>query len=104
MIEITSKAQFMDEIVNDLVFADFYADWCGPCRMLTPIMHELAEENVQNNIKFLKINVDENPDLAAQYGIVSIPTVIVFKDGEIMQTMTGVNPKEIYQQIINETL
>ena len=74
------------------VFVDFYADWCGPCKMLGPVVEELAEENPE--VTFVKVNVDDLPDVAQRYGIMSIPTLISFKDGEIAAQSMGFQPKE----------
>lgn len=71
---------------------DFYADWCGPCRMLGPIIDEIAAENP--NIKVGKVNVDENMELANQFKVVSIPLLVVIKDGEVVNKSLGVSPKE----------
>lgn len=73
------------------VLLDFYADWCGPCRMVAPLIEEIANENPQ--VLVAKINVDEEPALAQQFGIVSIPTLIVMKNGEIVQQVAGARPK-----------
>ena len=73
------------------VLIDFYADWCGPCQMLSPIIHQIAEE--REDILVAKINVDENPDLAAKYGVFSIPSLFVVKDGAISAQASGFRPK-----------
>ena len=73
------------------VLLDFYADWCGPCRMVSPIVDEIAEE--RDDILVGKINVDDSPELAMQFGIVSIPTLIVMKNGEVVGQMVGARPK-----------
>ena len=73
------------------VLLDFFADWCGPCRMVAPILEEIARENEQYLIA--KVNVDEAPELAQQFGIVSIPTLIVMKGGEVVQQAAGARPK-----------
>ena len=73
------------------VLLDFYADWCGPCRMVGPIVDEIAEENPQFLVG--KINIDEEPNLAEQFGVVSIPTLVVMKNGEVIQQSTGARPK-----------
>lgn len=74
------------------VLLDFYADWCGPCRMVSPVMEEIAGE--RPDIKVGKINVDEQPELAGQFGVMSIPTLVVVKDGKIIHQMVGANPKD----------
>lgn len=91
---------FNKEIVNGTVVVDFYADWCGPCQMLAPVIEELASE--RSNAKFIKVNVDEQQELAKQYGVMSIPTVIVFKNGKISNSNVGFVPKEIIQSWIEE--
>ena len=73
------------------VLVDFFAPWCGPCRMLSPIIDEIAEE--RTNVKVCKINTDEQEELAMRFGIMSIPTLIVFKNGEVVKKTMGVQPK-----------
>ena len=73
------------------VLLDFYADWCGPCRMLSPVIEEIAKE--REDIVVGKVNVDENPDLASMFGVVSIPTLVVLKDGKVIHQSAGVRPK-----------
>ena len=75
------------------VLVDFWATWCMPCRMLAPVIEEIASEN-EGKIKVGKVNVDENPDLARKYSVMSIPTVLVFKNGELTATSVGVDSKE----------
>ena len=87
-----SKENFSEIISGDKkVLIDFYADWCGPCRMVSPIIDEIAEENPE--IQVCKVNVDENPDLAGQFGVMSIPTLVVMEKGEIMAKSMGAKPK-----------
>ena len=76
---------------NDLVFVDFWATWCGPCRMLSPIVDEVAEE--RTDVKVGKVNVDEQPELAAEFGVMSIPTLLVFKNGKLVNQTVGARPK-----------
>lgn len=94
MSVINVKAdEFEQEVINrkGLVLVDFWAEWCGPCKMLGPIIDELANE--RTDITVCKVNVDENPDLAVKYKIMSIPMVIVFKDGEVYKKSIGAVPK-----------
>ncbi len=74
------------------VLVDFYADWCGPCKMLSPVVDEIAEEN--GDVKVCKLNVDDASDIAARYGVMSIPTLIVFKNGEAVSRTVGVQSKQ----------
>ena len=89
-----TKANFQNEVIENEkpVLIDFWATWCGPCRMMSPVVDEIAEENPQFAVG--KINVDEEPELASQFGIVSIPTLIVIKNGKIVNQLVGVRPKE----------
>ena len=88
-----TKADFEQEVLRSEkpVLLDFWASWCGPCRMIAPVLDEIAEE--REDIKVCKVNVDEEPELAAQYGIVSIPTLFVIKDGKIANKSLGAKPK-----------
>ncbi len=92
VIAIT-KENFQKEVMESdkTVLLDFWASWCGPCRMLSPVVDEVAEE--QTAIKVGKVNVDEQQELAAQYGVMSIPTLVVIKGGKVVNQSTGVRPK-----------
>ena len=74
------------------VLLDFYADWCGPCRIVSPIIDEIAEE--RDDIVVGKVNVDEQPELASRFGVFSIPTLVVLKDGKLKEQVTGARPKQ----------
>lgn len=89
-----NKENFSNEVINSdkPVILDFYADWCGPCGMVAPIMSEIASE--RSDIKVGKINVDEQPELAAQFGVMSIPMLVVMKDGKVVNSSVGAKPKE----------
>lgn len=92
--------QEFDEIIKeDLVLVDFYATWCGPCRMLSPILDEVLKET---DITLLKVDVDKNEMIAKRYGIMSIPTMILFKNGEIMEKRVGMTSKEELIKWIND--
>ena len=87
------KNNFQNEVLNSEmpVLLDFWAPWCGPCRMVGPIVDEIADE--RGDIKVGKVNVDEQPELAAQFGVMSIPTLVVMKNGKIVNQVTGAKPK-----------
>ncbi len=85
------------------VVVDFWAPWCGPCRIVSPVIEELAE-NYQGKVKVGKLNVDDNPQTAQTYGVMSIPSVLFFKNGQPVKTMVGAQPKENYKKSIDETL
>lgn len=102
MVIQVNKNTFDKEVIQTkgLVFVDFYADWCGPCKMTSPVIDELSRE--KNSIKFVKVNVDENPDLANQYEIFSIPTFIIFKEGKPVHQFVGAMNKEGFLKEINK--
>lgn len=88
-----NKNNFNQEVLNSdkPVLIDFWAPWCGPCRMVVPLVEEIAKE--RSDIKVVKINVDEEQELAMQFGVISIPTLVVMKNGKIVNQVTGARPK-----------
>lgn len=85
---------------NGTVLVDFYADWCGPCRMLSPIIEDLASDC--NEVKFVKVNVDEAHDTAKTFGVMSIPTIILLKNGQIIDKKVGLCSKDALNEMINQ--
>ncbi|MFN9477778.1 MAG: thioredoxin, partial [Rickettsiales bacterium] len=82
---------------------DFWAEWCGPCRMLAPILDQLSEE-MNDKVKIVKMNIDENPETPSKFGVRGIPTMLLFKEGKQIATKVGVQPKNALQEWINSSL
>ena len=89
--------EFEKEVQGELVIVDFYADWCGPCQMLAPVLEELDKEG---GVDIVKINVDEIPDLARQFRVMSIPTLMLFKDGKFVKKDLGYMPIEALREFV----
>jgi len=98
-----NAGNFANTIKEGVVLVDFWAPWCGPCRMISPIIEELAEE-YEGKATIAKVNTDEAPEVAAQFGIRSIPTILFFKDGNLVDQMVGAAPKQAFEQKLNELL
>ncbi len=99
--EITQQEWESEVINSDLpVFVDFWAEWCGPCRMVSPVVEELSKEYV-GKVKFVKVNVDQNKELASKYNIMSIPTLAIFHKGKIVAQKIGASSKESYKSMID---
>lgn len=104
IIHINSQEQFQSEVLDYkwLAVVDFRAEWCGPCRMIGPELEKLAEENASNSVKVIKVNVDENQDLAQAFQVSSIPVVFFIKDWQVASNIIGANPKSVYQAEIDK--
>ena len=98
-MEQIKKEEFNEKIKEGKVLIDCYADWCGPCRMLGPILEEVSNEI--ENYSFYKLNVDEAEDIARQFGIMSIPTMLIFENGELKQKLVGLMSKEEIKKVLN---
>ncbi len=98
MIKELDQENFEEETKEGVILVDFYAVWCGPCKMMHPIIEELAKEN--QTLKVLKVNVDEHEELARQFGIMSIPTLMLFKEGKVVEKNIGFMEKESLEKWI----
>jgi thioredoxin 1 len=99
-----SADNFQSEVVDykGIVLVDFFAQWCGPCKMTGPIIDELAQE--KKEVKFVKVDVDKNPELASQYQVFSIPTFVILKEGKTVSQFVGAHSKEGFEQEINKII
>ncbi len=95
--------QFQDEVLGAKtpVLVDFWASWCGPCRMVAPVLEEMARDYA-DKLKIVKVNVDDNPDTSSRYGVMSIPTMIIFKEGTPVETIVGFRKKDELSKIVDQ--
>jgi thioredoxin 1 len=103
MTLVVKEENFESEVLKSdtPVLVDFWAEWCGPCKMLSPTIEQLSKD-FEGKAKVVKINVDENQNLAAKYGIMSIPTIIIFKDGKIVEQFIGAQAKSVYDEALKK--
>ena len=101
----TTDSSFRNDVLNHqgYVLVDFWAEWCGPCRAVGPVLDSLSE-TFGENLKIMKVNIDENPDTPVRYGVRSIPTLVLFKDGQVVKTQVGALPKPALEEWIRQTL
>lgn len=102
IVKITDDT-FKNEISDGLVLVDFWAPWCGPCKMIAPVLEEISEE-MGDQVKIAKLNVDDNQVTTAEYGVMSIPTLLLFKDGEVVEKVIGFQPKENLVEVLSNHL
>ena len=102
MVKKVNFVEFHEEINQGVTFVDFYADWCGPCKMLAPFVEEASEQ--LTDVKFLKVNVDQEPELSGEFGIMSIPTLLIFKDGKLVAKDMGFKPLNQLISFINSSI
>lgn len=105
MLKHIEDNEFNEKVINNkgVIVVDFYADWCAPCKMLAPVLEEIQEE-MKDDIEILKVDVDKNPVTSLTYSVQSIPTVIIFKDGKLIDKKVGFMPKEFLKEAIEEVL
>ena len=104
MSQVVTDTTFNEETDKGLVLVDFWATWCGPCRMQAPILDQLSEEYDEDEFRIVKMDVDENPQTPQQFGIMSIPTLLLKKDGQVVEKAVGVHSKEQLRQMIDQYL
>ncbi|WP_105134765.1 thioredoxin [Streptococcus suis] len=102
MVQVITDANFEVETQEGVVLVDFWAPWCGPCRMQAPILEQLADEVDEDELRIYRMDVDENPNTARQFGIMSIPTLLFKKDGQVVKQVAGVHTKEQIKAILAE--
>lgn len=95
-----NESNFNQLVNNDLVLVDFFAEWCGPCRMLEPVLDDVA--NDRSDFDIVKVDIDKNRALAQQFGVMSVPTLMIFKKGELIESKNGFMPKELLVNWVNE--
>ena len=99
-MKVINESEFVNEVKDGLVLVDFYAEWCGPCKMLSPVLEQINKEN--KDIKVVKVNIDNSRNIASYYQIQSIPTLVLLKDGEFIRRMIGFNPKKEIEEFIEK--
>ena len=103
MMKVVNSNEFKSEIEKDMVLVDFFAEWCGPCKMISPILDELQAE-FEDKINIIKVNVDNSMDIAEQYNISNIPPLVLLKKGQEVQRLIGFSPKQVIKENIEKHL
>lgn len=98
-VNVTTDQTFEQDTASGVTLTDFWATWCGPCKMQSPAVEQLSEE-MGDKVTFNKIDIDENPETPSKFGIMSIPTLLIKKDGEVVDTLVGFHPKEQVEQAL----
>lgn len=104
MAQVITDTTFNEETDKGLVLIDFWATWCGPCRMQSPILDQLENEYDESEFRVAKMDVDENPETPSAFGIMSIPTLLLKKDGEVVEKLIGVHSKDQLKELIDQHL
>jgi len=101
MIKDVTDATFEEETGSGVTLTDFWAEWCGPCKMQSPIIEQMAEES-DGSVEYYKMDIDENPETPREFGIMSIPTLLVQKDGEVVDTLIGYHSQEQIEEVLSQ--
>lgn len=102
-MKIVNSTEFRNEIENGVTVVDFFATWCGPCKMLSPVLEGLSSE-MEGKANFIKVDIDQSMDLAGEFKIVSVPTMVIFKNNEKVDQLVGFLPKEKIKEVIENNL
>lgn len=103
MLKEVTEQDFQSTVGSGVTLVDFWAEWCGPCRMVAPVLEELQGE-LGDSAKIVKLNVDENPNIAQKFGISGIPTMLLFKDGQVVDKLVGASSINTYRDLINKQI
>lgn len=102
-MKIINKNEFDSTIKEGVVLVDFFADWCGPCKMIAPVLEELSEK-YNGKATIVKVNVDNDPEVASRYGVMSIPNLVLFKDGNVVKQVAGFQPKPALEALLDTAI
>ena len=102
-MEVLTTQNFNENVKSGLVFVDFYADWCGPCKMMAPVLEKLADE-YDGKVRIVKVNVDNDPELARKFGVVSIPNMYLLKDGKVVGSLLGYQQPAVVKALFDANI